>query len=591
MSFDIKTKYLPFFISWFQTKVCLLLMTLLLLQSCANIVAPTGGTRDTTPPKIVVEKSTPNFQTNFKKQRIELTFDEWIKLEDAFNQVVVSPPLNEQPQVTQDGKKIVFEFGKKEELRENATYTINFGNAVKDLSEGNAAQSLRFVFSTGVIIDSLTVRGRVVDAITGAPTEGVVLMLYDNISDTVVRKIKPFYFGRTDKNGETIIDNVREGKFKIFALLDKDLNYLYNQDIERIGFPSENSGLFNITGDFTASKMKADTAMSAKRDSLNKAGNTKQNIDNQSSMINIRLFDPPKKWQLLTKETDKYGVIKIIANQDPSRALGTKVTFDNVNQKIQTEVSKDTILAYYDLPSGDASWNIYVKNDTFPTDTVRIRTRGRADFFKKNKTLTPLSIQSNYALNPAKPFALTFANPVEMIDSQKVVLKDSARKIIPLSIQYDSTSQRKLVFDADWVEGMPYTLTILPQALTDIFGLKNDTVATKIQVQKKADLGTIILKIKGLDSLKHYVVQIVNSSDNVEASFFIDNKKAAEKRFEMIPPAEYKLKVIEDTNINRRWDTGNYDTKSQPERIFWKTIEGLRADWEVESEFDISLEK
>ena len=407
-------------------------------------------------------------------------------------------------------------------------------------------------------------------------------MLYDNFADSVVRKIKPFYFGRTDKNGEAIIENVREGTFKVFALLDKDLNYLYNQDIERIGFPDS---LFHVTADFTASKMKADTAKSAKQDSIIKAGGKSQILNNQTGMINIRLFDPPKKWQLLTKETDKYGLIKIIANQDPTAA---KVTFDDVQQKIEMEVSKDTILAYYDIPSGDASWNIYVKNDTFPTDTVRIRTHGRVDFFKKNLKLTPLSIQSNYAKNPIKPFILNFSTPIESIDSQKVILLDSARQNIPLSIHYDSTSKRRLVFDAAWVEGMPYNFTILPQALTDIYGLKNDTVATKIQVQKKSELGAIIVKVNGLDSLKHYVVQIINSSDGVEASFYIDNKKAAEKRFEMIPPAEYKLKVIEDKNVNRRWDTGNYDTHSQPERIFWKKIEGLRADWEVETEFDIN---
>jgi Bacterial Ig-like domain len=585
MVVNIKNKCLSLIKSSFLIKGFLLFMPFLFIQSCANIVAPTGGAKDEIPPKVIEEKSTPNFQTNFKKQRIELTFDEWIKLEDAFNQVVVSPPLEDPPQVTQDDKKIIFEFGKKEILRENATYTINFGAAVKDLSEGNIAKNLRFVFSTGNIIDSLTVRGRVVDAVTGDPTEGAVLMLYDNFADSVVRKIKPFYFGRTDKNGETIIENVREGKFKVFALLDKDLNYLYNQDIERIGFPDS---LFNVTADFTASKMKADTAGTAKRDSIIKAGGKPQMTENQSDMISIRLFDPPKKWQLMTKETDKYGVIKIIANQEPTAA---KVTFDDVKQKVETEVSKDTILAYYDLPSGDATWNIYVKNDTFPTDTVRIRTRGRVDFFKKNKILSPLSIQSNYALNPTKTFAILFDNPIETIDSQKVILLDSARQNIPLSIKYDSTSKRRLVFDAAWVEGMPYTFTILPQALTDIFGLKNDTVATKIQVQKKSELGTIIVKVKGLDTLKHYIVQIINGSDGVEGTFFIDNKKTAEKRFEMIPPAEYKLKVIEDTNINRRWDTGNYDTKSQPERIFWQKAEGLRADWEIEPEIDISLIK
>lgn len=558
------------------------IVSIALLQSCANIVAPTGGNKDTMPPKIVESKSTPNFQTNFKKQRIELTFDEWVKLEDAFNQVVVSPPLNEQPKVEQVNKKIVFEFGKNEVLRENATYTINFGNAVKDLSEGNPAKNLRFVFSTGAIIDSLTVRGRVIDAVTGVPTEGAVLMLYDNLADSVVRKIKPFYFGKTDKNGEAIIENVREGKFKVFALLDKDLNYLFNQDVEKIGFPDD---FFNVTAEFTASKLRSDTAKITKRDSLSKADSLKRVAQANSGLINIRLFDPPKKWQLLTKETDKYGVIKLIANQDPT---GSKVTFDNVNQKIATEISKDTILLYYDLPSGDAAWNVYVKNDTSQTDTIRIRTRGRVDFFKKNKTLVPLNMQSSFAKNPAKAFSLTFANPIENIDNQKIILLDSAKKSTPLSIRRDSLSQRRLIFEANWVEGVPYNLTVQPDALTDIFGLKNDTVTTKIQVQKKAELGTIIIKVKGLDSLKHYVVQVLSGSGLVEAEFFVDNKMTFEKRIEMMQPDEYKLKVVEDTNRNRRWDTGNYDKKTQPERIFWKTIEGLRADWEVETEFDIN---
>ena len=159
------------------------------------------------------------------------------------------------------------------------------------------------------------------------------------------------------------------------------------------------------------------------------------------------------------------------------------------------------------------------------------------------------------------------------------------------SIKRDSTTKRRLIFDAAYIEGVPYTLTILPQALTDIFGLKNDTIATKIQVQKKADFSTIIIGVKGLDSTKHYVIQVVDAAENVEASFNIDNKKTFDKRVEMVSPGEFKLKVIEDTNINRRWDTGNYDKHTQPERIFWKPVEGLRPDWEAEVNIDISLEK
>jgi hypothetical protein len=201
-----------------------ILIISLLFSNCAQIAPLTGGERDKIAPKIVSDKSTPNFQKNFSKQPILLTFDEWISLNDVNAQVVVSPPLAERPKIGLNGRTLRFEFAPNEVLRENATYTINFGDAVKDLTEQNIAKDLRFVFGTGGGLDSLKCRVKVIDATDDNAQESILVMLYDDFSDSVVQKSRPFYFSKTDKSGVATIENVRAGKFKVFALKDGDNN-------------------------------------------------------------------------------------------------------------------------------------------------------------------------------------------------------------------------------------------------------------------------------------------------------------------------------------------------------------------------------
>ncbi len=578
----------------------LLIALAMLANGCANIGALNGGTKDTTPPKIITARSTPNFQTNFKKQTIKLVFDEYIKLDDVFKQVVISPPLDENPQVeSKDSRSVTVTFGKDVVLRENATYTLNFGTAVKDLNEGNVAKNLRFVFSTGDKIDSLTVIGRIVDAVTAQPIEGALLMLYDNFSDTIVRKKKPFYFGRTEKDGIARIENVSEGSFKAFALVDKDQNYLFNQDVERIGFPdtllkvSLASNAPQLFPPDTSSVPKANNPSSpqlpknlGKRDTIkNGKRDSTPNVKRPTSALTIRLFDPVKKSQLLLKETDKYGVVKLVYNGDPK---AVKINYDQIGQTVVTEVSKDTLLVFYDLPQ-ENTWNIVAKNDTFPSDTIRVRTKGRVDFMKKTK-LEAVNAPKQINKHPTKPVILTFTNPLQTIDSQRIELLDSAKKIVPLSIKRDSASPRKLQFNADWQQGKRYTLQILPAALTDIYGSKNDTVSIKIGVQTKQEFGDLTLKITHLDSTKNHICQVLAGDGRVEKEFYIEQKSNYTARVETIQPDSYTIKIIEDLNKNRRWDTGNYDKHTQPERIFTKNAESLRADWEVEVEVDVEFE-
>jgi len=207
--------------------------------SCAQQQQLTGGPRDTFPPKLIAHLSTPNFQTNFEKKDISLVFDEYIEVKDVIKQVVVSPPLNYIPKIerTKGFKTARFQFNEKEELKEGVTYAISYGESIKDLTEGNEVENLQFLFSTGDYIDSLKMTGKVVDVLTGETVPEVLFMLYENFADTVVRTEKPYYFGKTDKDGVFTINYMKAGTFKGFALEDQDLNYLFNIPKERIGFP------------------------------------------------------------------------------------------------------------------------------------------------------------------------------------------------------------------------------------------------------------------------------------------------------------------------------------------------------------------
>ncbi|MEZ4985296.1 MAG: Ig-like domain-containing protein [Saprospiraceae bacterium] len=168
------------------------------LVGCANPMAPVGGPKDEQPPRIDSLRSTPDMQTNFRPQTIELTFDEWLKLDQPNQKVVISPPIQGYV-VRLKGKTVIVDLGDKDTLRANVTYVVQFGDAVKDLTEGNAVKDLRYVFSTGPYIDSLTLGGKVVDAYTGEPQSGVLVMLYDNLADSVFRKERPFYFSKTGR--------------------------------------------------------------------------------------------------------------------------------------------------------------------------------------------------------------------------------------------------------------------------------------------------------------------------------------------------------------------------------------------------------
>ena len=203
--------------------------------SCAVQKSPLGGPKDEDPPVLDTLRSTPNFQTRFQDVQIILYFDEFVQLKNIFEQVVYSPPLGVKPEVIQRGKKIKMKFSEEDTLRSNTTYTINFGDAIQDFNESNILENFRFVFSTGDVIDSLAISGNVVEDETKKPAEEVLVLLYDQLDDSIVYKEQPYYFAKTSKSGNFQMQNLRSDTFKLIVLQDENLNLKYDEG-EKIGF-------------------------------------------------------------------------------------------------------------------------------------------------------------------------------------------------------------------------------------------------------------------------------------------------------------------------------------------------------------------
>ncbi len=553
----------------------LFLLLLILGSGCADIQPLTGGERDMRPPALDSQRySTPNRQTNFAERDIILTFDEWILLEQAQQRILISPPLGEpKPQFKLKNKSLVIRL--RSELRENTTYTINVGDAVKDLTEGNKTQNISFVFSTGAYIDSLRLTGKVVDALTTQGREGVYVMLYDVLEDSMPRRERPYYLAKTNKEGEFAFENIKADTFKIFALTDKNSNYLFDQEGEEVGF-------YPLPFELT---------------------------DSTRTQVQLSLFAPESAPKMLSNRFVHRGLLRILYNQKidsfallPLSPLGkesiayTQVDADSAYVWLRTEGLKaDSSYQFLVQPYGDTlrlAWSSTL--DTLPA--VRIlapasASKGMGKNSAAKNQLPPLK------QSPFEPMHLRASLPLSRIDTSLVrcyrdtILADSLQKRLP-SLSVDSLPLRLHGDWAGWTAGK-YQLVFLPLALTDIYGRTNaDTIRQTIDLLKTSDLGNLVVTIKGLDTLKvqNYIFQLLRGKDEVLLSrpFASAGIDSAQFSFPKLVPASYTARIIVDNNNNGKWDTGDYDQKRQPERVLSSRPSTLRADWD--NELDLNLQ-
>ncbi|MEO6759286.1 MAG: Ig-like domain-containing protein, partial [Saprospiraceae bacterium] len=459
-----------------------------------------------------------------------------------------------------------------EVLRPNTTYTINFGSAVQDLHEGNPAKDLRFVFSTGDYLDSLSVGGAVADAYTGDPVENVSVMLYEHLDDSVARNEKPYYFAKTDKNGQFSIANVKAGNFKMLAFEDKDQNLKWAADNEGIAFVD------------TVRNVSPATAR---------------------QFNSMRFFRDQARFRLFDKSANRYGLVKLVYTGPPD-SIRLRTEEEVPGLRLLSVISQDTLLVWYDLPE-PTGWRLLAGSDT-----VTVRDLSRVDFLKTyrlglvlettgapntgrrgNQLPAPTAAVKvptikNVNQNPDKGAFLDFITPISALDTTKWRLQVDSN-VAPLVIRPDSADARRVRIMVPWQAGKTYQLVVLPGGVTDFYGVRNlDTIRENRTVLSEKQLGGLNLTINNLVPKTNYVLQLLNGKEVVETRRFQVDLTEKRLLFTNLLTAVYTIQLIEDHNGNGLWDTGDYYAHRQPERIFTKKLDALRANWVVEATMDAS---
>lgn len=527
-------------------KVSLILMYALGIYSCANPVMPEGGAKDTTPPKIDTLFSSKPFETNYTKKPIRFKFNEWVVLDNVQTQLVVSPPLSYPPKVTLKGKTVEFQFNEKETLQANTTYSIQFGNSIKDLTEGNTVSDMRYVFSTGNEIDKAEVYGYASDAYTKEVFKDLYILLYSNPDDSAFIKHKPDYFAKTTKEGSFSIQNVRPGTFRLYALIDQNYNYRYDLETESIGF--------------------ADTLIQVTKDQAKSVGILQVSKESKPATVYAKKLNQP-------------GLVSAYFTANP---VNVKYRIEDKGQKYFVEREMDTLKVWYTMDSL-IDWNIYFENG-LKTDTVKVKPlkmpagKGRRKFGpKQGRFLTLNNITSSDA------FTIDFTNPIVSHDSTKVLLSiDSTENIIHPILRTDPEHPGKLSVLSKWQEGRTYNLVLLPGALKDFFGNTNDTMRLKAKVLSSKELGNISIHVTKLDPGKQYVLELYNLAKKLVSSFVINGQSKWDKRLPNLIPGQYEILIIEDLNKNGVWDPIDLKMKKQAEPVYRRKTDPLRANWELD---------
>ena len=595
--------------NWNRHKLPALLMLMIVVYSCASMGNPDGGPYDEEPPKFV--RSTPKpFAINSKEKKVTIEFDEFIKLEKAAEKVVVSPPQLEQPEIKASGRKVVV--GLVDSLRPNTTYTIDFADAIVDNNEGNPLGNYAFTFSTGTTIDTMEVSGTVLSASDLEPVKNIQVGLHSDLGDSAFMK-KPFdRVSRTDSRGHFSIRGIAPGKYRIYALMDGNQNYLFDSKTEMIAFSD------SIIIPAMEDAMRQDTIWkdSLTIDTIKSVGYTRFLPDD----IILRAFKEENDRQYLTRsERDKenHFVLTFSARADTLPTL-KGLNFDERDAFIIEKTDRNDSICYwikdsliYQMDTLEIQMD-YLATDTLDrlvpqTDTLFLankltraerekleakaaeeKEKERKKKEKKGEKIEPeptkfltLNVDAPSAFDLDRNVYLSFDEPVASIDTAAIhmeIKKDSLWEEIPFLFVSDSVLPRKYEILAEWEPEKEYQLSIDSMAFKGVYGLHTNKVKQTMKVKKLNEYGTILLNITGADSTA--VVELLDGSGKVLRQQRITPQNTADFYY-LNPGTKFYIRLFNDRNGNGVWDTGKYSEHLQPEEVYY-----FPKVWEMKANFD-----
>lgn len=608
-------------------------VSLFLLSSCARIGSPDGGWFDETPPR-VIGSSPADRSSGVTAKKIYINFSEYIKLENASENVIISPPQIEQPEIKTQGKRIVVEL--KDSLKEQTTYTIDFSDAITDNNEGNPLGNYTYTFSTGEAIDTLEVSGYVVDASNLEPIKGILVGLYkwqdltaDSIAtdsltgdslprnplaaDTLFTTTPMLRVSRTDSRGHFVIKGIAPGDYRIYALQDMDGNYIKNQKSETLAFTDD-----IITPSFKPD-IRQDTIWrdSLRIERIEQVGYTHFLPDD----IVLRAFTETLTDRYFLKsdrtDADHFSLYFTYGNDERPTLRGLDFDSDDafvVHSSAHCDtleywlrdtllVNRDTLtieMGYHATDTlGELQWqtdtiSIYAKTsyekrqkelqkqfDEWKKNNERKKKRGQSYDSIMPAPKLEMKVQMSSTIAPDQNIHITFPTPIARIDTAAIHLyskHDTLWYESPFLIQTDTTNlQPVTVIRGEWKPNIEYSLEMDSLAFVDIYGKGTDAKKQGFKVKGLDEYATILVNVTGFAG-KPLVVELIDGQDKALKRVATTTGTA---EFFYVEPKKYYLRAFVDDNQNGIWDTGDYDLRRQAETIYYypEAIE-CQAKWD-----------
>ena len=597
------------------------ILTTLLLASCANRgQGPQGGPRDSIPP--VVMKETPlNGTLNFTGKEIVVQFDEYIQLDDVQKNVLISPPQQTPPEVKAIGKKLSVVF--QEDLIDSTTYTLDFGPAICDYNEKVPLEGYVFSFSTGDVIDSLAISGKLYDAATLNPMPFVMVGIHRNLSDSALSTIPFTRITRTDSEGNFIIHNIHAGTYRLYALNDISRDYIY-QPGEALAYadslivPScrieehtdtiwkDTLGIDLLTGDTLFTRLVDSTY-------------THQVTHFYPDSLILWCFEESKQrmyFQRVFREEQHVFSLVFSAPQDtlpiiralrPSEvdSLGNDSSWVDFLQysMLQASFNKDTLTFWLTDSLAIGMDSIYLQMQYKVTDSLynlvdkidtvlavyrhpRLSEKAR-ETYERNKRNRKLELKTNASskFEIYDTIRVLSAFPIDSLNDdmfhlwQKV---DTILKPMAVKLEKKDSMGMEVYIMAKLLPEASYQLKIDSAACIDIYGICNDSIETTLKLKSKEEYSSLTVKLEAFDSLAR--IQLLNDKDVVIRELPATNDGT---KFEYLAPTTYYLRLYIDLDGDGKWTTGDWLLKRQPEPIYYfpKKLK-LRANWDFEENFD-----
>lgn len=606
-----------------RKNLLLCLLALLLTAACASIGNPDGGRFDETPPR-VVGSSPADGAVNVSKKKVQILFDEYIKLEKASEKVVISPPQIEPANVRADGKRVKVDF--YDSLRANTTYTIDFSDAIEDNNEGNPMGQYTFSFSTGDVIDTMQVSGRVLNAADLEPIKGIMVGLYpaDSTWNDTLFRTRPFLrVSRTNGEGRFTIKGVKDGAYRVRALEDKDGDFVFSQKNERVAFDTT----VYVTGSFPDVRMDTVWRDSLWYDSIRVVPYTHYTPDDvlllafledgqERHLLKTAYPEPTSFTFYFTAPSDSTPRIKGLNFDERCLVADASLKNDTVTFWVTDTAlihRQDTLSMILSYMETDTLGQLVVTNDTLDLSPKTTYAKIAAERSKQieawekdrerrqKKAKKPLPYEENPyertwleagfkpsgSLAPNQNVRYLAKEPILDVDTTKIhfyVKKDTDWLPAPFLFMPEERSAKSYMLYAEWEPGQKYRFVMDTAAVVSVLEHESKSMRQEFHVRAVEEYGSIFIHVISPDT--GVVVQLLSKNDKVEAQQRTDKEGNAD--FFFMKPGEYYMRCYVDANGNDQWDTGDYASGLQPERVYYfgKPLP-LKAQWDLRQDWDI----